>query len=272
MRILIIGCGYIGSVLAKTIHDMPEIERIYVTDKSHECASHLARMIPKGEYIDNDFETLGRVLEDIDLVVEAASQSAAKYFIPFILEKGRDIMVMSVGAFAEDEFREEMFSLARKKRARIYVPTGAVCGTDGLRAASMGRIDEVQLITRKSPEGFRNNPYLAEKGIKVEEIHEPRVVFEGPAREAAANFPRNLNVAATVSLLGVGLDKTKVTLILDPETKRNSHTIVARGDFGELRAETQNVPSPKNPATSYLAALSAVSTIRRIVSGIWIGV
>ncbi len=272
MRILIIGCGYIGSVLARTIHDMPEIDRIYVTDKSHECASHLARAIPKGEYIDNDFESLGKLIEDIDLVVEAASQEAAKFFIPFILEKGKDMMVMSVGAFADDEFREKMFSLARKRKAKIYIPSGAVCGTDGLRAASMGRIEEVHLITRKGPEGFRNNPYLAEKGIKVEEIHEPLEVFVGPAREAAVYFPRNLNVAATVSLLGVGLDNTKVTVILDPATKRNSHTIVVRGDFGELRAETQNVPSPKNPATSYLAALSAVAAIKRILGGIWIGI
>jgi aspartate dehydrogenase len=113
---------------------------------------------------------------------------------------------------------------------------------------------------------------LASKGIDVDKLVEPTVVYEGPARDAVNHFPKNLNVAATVSLLGIGLDKTKVTMIVDPSTQRNSHTVVVKGDFGEMRAETQNVPSPKNPATSYLAALSAVAAIRRILGDIWIGV
>ena len=92
------------------------------------------------------------------------------------------------------------------------------------------------------------------------------------ARDAALNFPRNMNVSATLSLLGVGFDATRVRIICDPTVESNQHTVIVRGEFGELRAETRNLPSPRTPSTSYLAALSAVAAIKRIASNIWIGI
>ncbi len=190
MHILIVGCGSIGSTLAKAVHDMPEVDVLYVTDKSKECAVHLARSLEKAEYLDNDLTTLSEKLAETDLVVEAASQEAARYFVPFILENGVDVMVMSVGVFADDEFRERCFTLAKKHRSRIYVPSGAICGTDGLHSASAGRIDEVHLITRKGPKGLKGAPGLIKANINVDALTEPTVVYEGDAREASALFPK----------------------------------------------------------------------------------
>jgi len=270
VRILIIGCGSIGSVLAKAVHDMPEVDRIYVTDQSKDFAVHLISSLEKAEYIDNVNGKLAKVLGEIDLAVEAASQTAARKFIPFALENGVDVMVMSVGVFADEEFKSRCYDLAKKHRSRIYVPSGAICGTDGLHAASAAAINEVHLTTRKGPKGLKGAPGLAQRGIDVDTLTEPTVVFEGNARDAALQFPKNLNVAATVSLLGVGFDKTRVTIICDPTTERNAHTLVVKGDFGELRSETNNVPSPMTPSTSYLAALSAA--IKRVLGNVWIGV
>ncbi|MDD1769346.1 MAG: aspartate dehydrogenase, partial [Methanomassiliicoccales archaeon] len=212
------------------------------------------------------------IIPSIDLVVEAASQEAAKHFIPFFLEHGASVMMMSVGALADDSFRERCFSLAKAKGGRIYAPSGAVTGTDGLRAASVGTIDEVLLITTKNSKSFSNVEYLKSKGIDISDLKEPVVVFEGSAREAATLFPRNMNVSATLSLLGVGFDRTKVRIIIDPKTDRNTHKVIIKGPFGEVISETKNVPFPKNPSTSYLAALSALATIKRLVGNIWIGV
>lgn len=272
MRILIIGCGSIGSVLAQAVQGMPEVDRIYVTDQSKDFAVHLIESLDKAEYIDNVNGKLAKVLGEIDLAVEAASQSAARKFIPFALENGVDVMVMSVGVFADDQFREQCFTLAKKHRSRIYVPSGSICGTDGLHSAAAATITEVHLITRKGPKGLRGAPGLELAGVDVDTLTEPKVVFEGNARDAATLFPKNLNVAATISLLGVGFDSTRVTIICDPSSERNAHTLTVRGDFGELRCETQNVPSPMTPSTSYLAALSAVAAIRRILGHVWIGV
>jgi len=272
VRILIIGCGSIGSVLAKAVHEMPEVDRIYVTDQSKDFAVHLISSLEKAHYIDNENGKLAKVLGEIDLAVEAASQDAARKFIPFALENGVDVMVMSVGVFADEEFRKRCYELAKRHRSRIYVPSGAICGTDGLHSASVAGISEVHLTTRKGPKGLKGAPGLALKGIDVEKLTEATVVFEGNARDASIQFPKNLNVAATVSLLGAGFDRTRVTIICDPTTERNAHTLTVKGDFGELKCETHNVPSPMNPATSYLAALSAVAAIKRILGNVWIGV
>lgn len=272
MKILIIGCGSIGTLIAKAVDSMPEFDRVFITDQSHLCAIHLVKALHHVEYVENDDRSLSEVAEFVDLVVEAASQEAARHFVPFFLERGIDVMIMSVGAFAVDEFRERCFSLAKERDARLYVPSGAVCGTDGLHSASEGTIKEVQLITRKGRKGMCDVSKLREKGISIDSLDGPVVVFEGTAREAALTFPKNMNVAATLSLLGIGFDETKVTIICDPEVESNQHKVIVKGDFGELVAETRNIPSPKTPSTSYLAALSALAAIRRIVGNVWIGI
>ncbi|MBM4237158.1 MAG: aspartate dehydrogenase [Euryarchaeota archaeon] len=272
MRLLIIGCGSIGTTLAKAVDEMPEIERIYITDKSKVCAGHLVEKLHKVSYVDNSDESLTGIVGDIDLVVEAASQEAAKHFVPFFLDKGVDLMMMSVGSLADDDFRKRCFDLAKSRGCRLLVPSGAVTGTDGLHSASAGTIDEVLLITTKGPKSLRTIPFLKEKGIDVNRLSEPTIVFEGSAREAASIFPRNMNVAATLSLLGVGFDKTKIRIVCDPKGERNTHRIVVRGPFGEMSSTTNNVQFPKNPSTSYLAALSVVAAIRRIIDNVWIGI
>lgn len=270
MRLMVIGCGSIGTTLVKAVEEMPGVSTIYLLDKSRARVNELVSGLQKAVAISE--EELSEGLGEVDLVIEAASQGAARHFVPIILEHGVDIMVMSVGAFADDDFREMAFAISRQKRARILIPSGAVCGTDGLHSASAGEIDEVRLITTKSPKSLMKIQYFKDKGIDIDSITEPTVVFEGTAREASTLFPRNMNVSATLSLLGVGFERTKVTIVCDPATERNSHRVVVKGPFGEMTSETHNVPSPMNPSTSYLAALSAIAAIKRIVDNNWIGI
>jgi len=271
MRLLIIGCGSIGNVLAKAAEGMPEVERIFITDKNEQRAVARLKEYRKGVLAHYGDGPITETMKGVDLVIEAASQEAARKFAPMALGLGRDIMVMSVGSFYDDAFRESCFKLAREKGGRLYIPSGAVCGTDGLRSAA-GRIDEVHLITTKGPGSFQDVPYLKEKGIDVTKLDGRTILYEGPARDAVRLFPRNVNVAATVSLIAMGFENTKVTLICDPESEVNTHVIVAKGPFGQMRAEIRNTPFPENPATSYLAALSAVSALKSIVTNVWVGV
>jgi aspartate dehydrogenase len=130
----------------------------------------------------------------------------------------------------------------------------------------------VHLITTKGPDSFKNIPYLMEKKIDLAKLTEPTALYDGPAREVLRLFPKNTNVAATVSMLGIGFEKTRITLVCDPKSRTNSHLLIARGPFGEIRAETKNTPFPSNPSTSYLAALSAVAALKSVVANRWIGV
>ena len=272
MRLLIIGCGSIGDTLATAADAIDEIDRIYLTDKIEEKAEMKVREHPKAVHVRFEDDALAQAVDDVDLVIEAASQEAVRKFAPICLERGRDIMVMSVGAFADDDLRERCYALSKDKRGRLFIPSGAVCGTDGLRAGSSSQIEEVHLISTKGPESFKNVPYLMEKKIDLTLLKEPTALYDGPAREVLSLFPKNINVAATVSMLGVGFEKTRITLVCDPESRTNSHLLIVKGPFGEIRAETKNTPFPSNPSTSYLAALSAVAALKSIVANRWIGV
>jgi aspartate dehydrogenase len=266
MQVLLIGCGFIGSALAIAMEEIESIETIYVTDKSSDRGSFISSC-RKAKYV----EEVGDVLEDVDLVVEAASQQAVEQYAPSVLEKGKDILIMSVGALADDELRERCTKLAGRNKCRILIPTGALSGIDGLNSASMGELREVSLTSTKPVKALEGNEYLRQNGIDLDGLKSAKEVFHGSAREAARNFPKTSNVAATLSLAGMGFDRTKVTIIADPDARRNTHKITAIGDFGELNATASNVPSPENPKTSLLAALSAISGLKKLTGIVWVG-
>ena len=268
MNICIIGCGAIGTTIARAIEDMPEIAIVYLTDRSKECATRVQEKMHKVRYVPDIVPILG----DIRLVVEAASQDAARYYVPLALSAGVDVLLMSVGVFQDEDFQNDVFRLARRKNARVYIPSGAVAGIDALSAAAIAGIDEVTLTTTKPPSAFTSNAYLESKGIIATELRERTELFNGSAREAVKHFPQNINVAATISLAGIGFEKTRIRIVCDPQVQTNEHHLKAKGKFGELDIVTRNVPSPRNPKTSYLAALSAISAIRKISGNAWVGV
>jgi aspartate dehydrogenase len=268
MRLAIVGCGSIGSELAVAADSMAEVKRIYLLDQNGKAAEALSSKLNKAVAV----RSVDQELYHCDLVIEAASQAAAREVIPKVVGRGVDIMIMSVGVLVDDDYRNSVYETARNTGARILVPSGAVCGTDGLSSASIGRIEEVELITTKSPDSLVGVPYLTEKGIDIEKIDRPTVIYEGMAREAVKLFPKNVNVAATVSIMGVGFDRTKVKIIVDPKTHSNSHELIVRGEFGEMVSRTSNVPSAVNPSTSHLAALSAISALKRIIRNEWVGI
>jgi len=268
MRITIVGCGAIGSRLATAADSMEEVKRIYLVDVREGVADALAAKLTKAIVVNSVEDELYHS----DLVVEAATQETAKAIVPKVVARGVDMMVMSVGSFVDDDYRNAVFQSAFEHEAKIFIPSGALCGVDGLRGASMEGLDSVELITTKGPKSLSGVQYLIDKGIDTEKVTEKTVVYSGPAREAVKLFPKNVNVAATVSLVGVGFDKTKVTIVLDPAAVNNSHELRYKGVFGESVACTYNVPEAGNPRTSALAGLSATAALKRICRNEWFGI
>jgi len=254
MNLGIIGCGAIGTDVAFAADKMPEIDRIYLFDIDNDAMKELCSNLDKSEC-----KPLKDFLGEVDVVFEAASQQAVNDYAESILKKGKDLVLMSVGSLFDDSFRKKLESIAKDNGCKIYLPSGAVCGIDGILSGSVDLIDEVTLVTTKPPNSLGKH------------IDKRVVLFEGNAREAVKKYPKNINVAASLSLAGIGFDDTKVRIVADPVATRNSHKILAHGKFGRLRAEVENMPNPKNPRTSYLASLSAIATLKRIVNPIQIG-
>lgn len=266
LKVGLVGCGVIGSGLAKAIDSrkVPGLELVAICDKDKIKEDKLASSLSNKPVI----TSIDGVIEKAHLIIEAASSDMVGQLAQKVLHKNKDIMVMSVGGML-DHF--QLFSEAREKKCKIYFPSGAIAGLDGIKAAKEAGLDSVTLETSKPPQGLKGAPYLLENNIDLRGIKEKVVVFEGNCQEAVKAFPKNINVAAVLSFAGIGMERTKVRIIADPSLKRNVHHIVVKGDFGKLEISIENVPSPSNPKTSYLAVLSAIAALRGIVDSVKIG-
>lgn len=267
-----IGCGSIGTVIAEAIDSgkAGDIELVAVYDLVRERSERLAGSLGKKPIIAKDAdELLGR--EDVQIVVEAASQEAVRQYSTRVLAGNKDLMMLSAGALLDSDLFQQISKLAGSKGRKVYVPSGAIVGLDNIRSAAMGHIDEVTLTTRKPPLSFEGAPLVEKKKIDLSSLKKPLLLYEGPARDAVKLFPQNVNVSASLSLAGIGADKTKVRIVTDPKAKEISHEIHVKGDFGELRTKATNKPFPRNPRTSYIAALSAIATLKKITGSIVIG-
>jgi aspartate dehydrogenase len=244
VKILLVGCGAIGSVVARESVKMRHIDALHLFDTDGKRAESLAREVG------GDVVSLEEGFADADLVIEAASQSALREVGPVALAAGCDLLVMSVGGLLDEALFGRLRANAEKSGARILVPSGAVGGLDALRAASRSGFAALTLTTAKPPDGL---------GLGAEEIHDPVLLFEGSASEAVQRFPKNVNVAAAITV-AAGRQPT-VRVVADPSLRRNTHTIEASGPFGRMVLRFENEPFPENPATSYLAALAAVAVV-----------
>lgn len=267
LKIGLVGCGAIGTEIARAI-DSGDIaaELVAVFDRNEDRAGELLRDLKTQPKL----SCLEDLVERSDIVVEAASQRAVAEVAKAALERGRDLMIMSVGALLDRRLYRMVEDLAKEHGCRVYLPSGAISGLDGLKSAGAGRIDLVTLTTTKNPKGFLGAPYIEDMKIDLDAISEPKVLFEGPAEEAVLAFPANVNVAATLSLTAQGAT-VMVKIVADPDIEVNIHQITAEGNFGRITTRVENVPSPRNPKTSYLAALSAIATLRSISEPIKIG-
>ena len=203
---------------------------------------------------------LNRLIRRCHLLIEAASPQAVQELLPQAIRQKRSLLILSTGGLLRNG---KWIREAIRHKVPIYLPSGALVGLDGIKAAAIGRLRSVTLTTRKPPRALSTAPF--------QRLRRPRLLFQGSALQAAFRFPQNINVAATLALAGIGPTRTRVRLIADPHIRTNIHEVEAIGSFGRLFTRTENRASPRNPRTSQLAVQSAVATLRQIVQPLKVG-
>lgn len=264
LRVAIAGLGAIGRTLARKLHDgIPGLELACAAARNPAKAEAWL----KGEGIACPLVSFEEFPSHADLAVECAPAALLDRICRPMLEAGKSVMVLSVGALLP---RPELTELAKAKGGRIIVPTGALLGLDAVAAAAEGKIESVRMTTRKPPIGLRGAPYLERHAISVEGLTEATRVFSGTAREAAEGFPANLNVVAALSLAGIGPDRTMIDIWADPAVTRNCHSIEVVADSANFTMAIENVPSD-NPKTGRIVALSVLATLRKLNAPLRVG-
>jgi aspartate dehydrogenase len=267
-RIALIGCGSIGTEILMSISngDIPNAVVIAVLDIRKEATKHaLSNMNIQDVKIFTDFRDFvnSPSFASAEIIIEAASKAAVRDYGKRILDFGKTFLVLSSGAFSDSVLLNELLEVAEKKSSKLVIPSGAIAGLDAIRSVK-GKLISLSITTVKNPSALSGAPFFENSEIKAEAIVTRTVLFEGSASDAISRFPANVNVAVTLALAGLGLKKTHVRVIADPDVIVNQHDIVASGNFGEIKISVLNNPMVTNPKTSILAALSAIETIRSL--------
>jgi aspartate dehydrogenase len=265
LRVGLAGLGGVGLEVARKLIDgvVPGLTLVAVSvrdaDKARRNLPQLGDMIALRTY-----ETLA---DDCDIVVECLPPEHFRDIAISAIDKGRLFMPLSVAQLLDNW---DLVARAKEKGARILVPTGALIGLDAVRAAAEGNIKSVTMITRKPPGGLDGAPHLVKNNISVKNLKEPLKVFDGSAREGARGFPANVNVAAALSLAGIGPDRTRLEIWADPALTRNTHRIEVESEVARFSMSIEGVPSA-NPRTGKIVALSTLAALRGLVSELKVG-
>src|ERR671922_3078744 len=220
----IVGCGTIGRALLKAVEAGKLSVRVAgVTSRTEGRAREfLSTFKSPPPYL-----SLPQLIAASDLVVEAAGGDAVSSLADEVFRASKDLMVISVGALLD---HPKIIQRSRETGCRLYLPSGAIAGLDGIKSACVGVMTHVTMTTRKPPQGLEGAPYLVQNGISLAGLKEEKEIFSGSAREACQGFPANVNVSAAVSLAGVGPDRTRIRILAVPGLQRNCHDIEIEGE------------------------------------------
>lgn len=237
----IIGCGAIGTLIAEAVEKKTvPCDRLILCDIDRCKAEKLKGRLRTPVTVAEDVEEMIRLRPAV--IVEAASQQAAREYTKKIVAENVELIVMSVGALLDMGIRSD----------RIHISSGAIGGLDAISSANLAGVEEVVLTTRKNP------------GVLDLADQQEKLIYEGDAQEAVRRFPREMNVAATLALT-VEPEKVRVKIISDPRVHRNVHEIAVKWKFGQMFLQFSNDPHPDNPKTSALSAWSAIRLLKQIL-------
>lgn len=269
LKVGIVGCGAIASGVA-SFAEKELSSRLKITaicDRDIEAARLFQNKLKSHPVICG----IDALVQKVDLVIETASIEAAKLVLEKAVSYKKNVIILSVGVLVDNH---DLLTQAEKKGISVYVPSGAICGVDGIGALSMSKINKIILTTSKPPAGFIGAEYLKTKKINLKGLKNEKVIFRGNVRQAIKCFPKNINVAATLfsaASIGGRVSKVEVCIKANPRLKRNVHRIEIYAKEAKINIEIENVPSKINPKTSTLAVLSTQYLLKRIFSSFKIG-
>jgi aspartate dehydrogenase len=265
MRIALAGAGCIARLVLEHLAkgDLRDLEVVAIHGRTQSISCGALAQSHRIPFVDA-IEPL--LASRPQVVLEAASHAWVQAHAEAVLSAGVSLIVLSAGALADDVLRQRVETAAAASGALLYVPSGGIGGLDALKAAVLCGADEVMIRTAKPPRAWVGIPYVDSLGVDLQRLDQPYVLYDGPARAGVKHFPQNVNIAAVLAMAGLGFDRTRLVAVADPGIDRNTHVITVKAVTGEIDITLQNVPSPDNPKTAWLACYSALAAVRQMQS------
>ena len=270
MRVGIIGGGTIARLILDHVRrgDLGRMRVVAIAGRSERSKGRALAKSYRVPFVVGVKALLGK---KPDVVVEAASHDAVREYAESVLRKGTALIALSGGVLADDALRARLERAAAKSGALLYVPSGGIGGLDALKAACVAGVDEVTIAVTKPPPAWKGIPYVKRLGVDLDALREPRILYEGPARQGVPLFPANVNIAAVLSMAGIGFDRTRLKVVAVPGLTHNTHHIEIKGATGSISVKLENVPAPDNPKTAWLACYSALAALKALKSPVRFG-
>jgi aspartate dehydrogenase len=269
MRVGIIGAGTIaGFFLDRIQAELDDARVVAILGRSGSSGGVRLAQVHHVPFVTRLDEFIAQRPE---VVVEAAAHEAVRDHVETLLARRISVIVLSGGALCDDTLRERLERTAHASGALLYVPSGGIAGLDGLKAACLAGVDEVTIAVTKPPAAWRGIPCVNDMNVDLDALTSPLTLFDGPAREGVPLFPANVNIAAVLSMAGVGFDRTRLKVVADPALTHNTHFIEIRGKAGNISIKLENVPAPENPKTAWLACYSGLAALKLIQSPVRYG-
>jgi aspartate dehydrogenase len=270
IRVGLIGCGVIGGFVldAFAAGKFDHAELVMICQRS-ERPEEKKKALSRGIQWVTKAEELWK--EKLDVIVEAASHEALEEHGVKILKAGMDLIPVSIGALVDAGLLARLIDAAAESGSRLHLPSGGIGGLDAIQGLVLQGVEEISMTTRKPPQAWKGIPYVDQLGLDMDKITAPTLLYEGPARDCVKKFPQSINIAAALSLAGIGFERTKIRILADPGITHNTHEIQYRGEAGRLTMKFENVTVPANPKTTYLACLSVLAALKNIRSPYRVG-
>jgi aspartate dehydrogenase len=270
IRVGIIGCGVIGGfVLDAFVTGKVENAQLLMICQRSDRPQEKKKAEAHGvKWVKDPGELLPA---NLDVIVEAASHEVLENYGVKVLKAGVDLIAVSVGALVDPKLLNVLIMAAAESGSRLHIPSGGIGGLDAIQGHLQGGIEEITMTTRKPPLTWKGIPSVEQMGLDLDHLTQPAVLYEGPARDCVKKFPQSINIAAALSLAGIGFEATKIRILADPGVTHNTHEIQCRGKAGQMKFVFENVPVPANPKTTYLACLSVLATLKNIRSTYRVG-
>lgn len=270
MRIGIIGGGVIARLFLEQIKrgDMGETEVVAILGRSEASRGKALADEYKVPYVTSLYALIDKRPE---MVIEAASHDAVRTCAEPLLNRGIAMMILSCGALCDDALRARLEASAAKHKTLLYVPSGGIGGLDALKAVCVAGADSVEIAVTKPPAAWKGIPYVEKLNVDLDRLSGPLTLFEGTAREGVPHFPANVNIAAALSMAGIGFDRTRLKVVADPALTLNTHYINIHGKTGSISIKFESLAFPDNPKTSLLACYSALAAFKQFNSAVRYG-